>query len=269
MAGGRGGEPPRQRSMLRAVAVPAEHGGWGLTAEPVLLGLLVAPSVAGAALGLAAVMAFLARTPLRLLGVDLHRHRRLPRTQLAARVGAAEASVVAALIAGVAVLAGHAWWVPLLAAVPLVAVEAVYDVRSRSRRLVPELCGAVGIAAVAPAVARAGGASWTIAIGLWVVLAARSLASIPFARAQVERAKGRAIRRAGVDVAQALGTVAVVVGWAVGAVPLAGLIAVAFLAVGQAVWIRVRPPRIAVTGVVQLVAGLGVVVAAAAPTRFG
>ena len=42
------------RSPLRAVAVPSEHGGWGLTAEPVLLGLIVAPSAAGACLGAAA-----------------------------------------------------------------------------------------------------------------------------------------------------------------------------------------------------------------------
>ena len=35
-----------ERSMLRSVAVPTEHGGWGLTAEPVVLGLAVAPSAA-------------------------------------------------------------------------------------------------------------------------------------------------------------------------------------------------------------------------------
>ena len=31
----------KQRSPLRTVALPSEHGGWGLTLEPVLLGLLV------------------------------------------------------------------------------------------------------------------------------------------------------------------------------------------------------------------------------------
>lgn len=31
-----------ERSTLRAVAIPTEHGGWSLTLEPVLLGLLVA-----------------------------------------------------------------------------------------------------------------------------------------------------------------------------------------------------------------------------------
>ena len=58
---------------------------------------------------------------------------------------------------------------------------------SRSRRLVPEFCGAVGIAAVAASVALAGGANTRIAVGLWLVLAARSLASIPFVRVQIAR----------------------------------------------------------------------------------
>ena len=34
---------PTERSAWRAVAMPAEHGGWGLTLEPVLLGLLGRP----------------------------------------------------------------------------------------------------------------------------------------------------------------------------------------------------------------------------------
>jgi len=251
------------------VAVPVEHGGWALTAEPVVLGLLVAPSIAGGALGAAAVVAFLARTPLKVWAVDVRRRRRLPRTRLAARIAAGEVAGIVVLVVVTGLRAGHAWWAPLIAAVPLVAVEASFDVRSRSRRLIPELCGAAGVASVAAAVARAGGAGWAVSIGLWVVLGARSVASIPFARAQVERVKARSIHRARVDVAQACGTAIVVPGWVSGAVPGAAVIAVVVLAVGQAVWIRLRPPPVAVTGVVQLVAGLAIVVAAAAPTRFG
>ena len=81
--------PPR-RSQLRAVALPSEHGGWGLTLEPVLLGLIVAHSVAALALGLATVLAFLARTPLKLAAVDARRGRTLERTRLARRVAALE-----------------------------------------------------------------------------------------------------------------------------------------------------------------------------------
>ena len=41
------------RPTWRTVAVPSEHGGWGLTAEPVLLGLLLAFSWSGVAVGVA------------------------------------------------------------------------------------------------------------------------------------------------------------------------------------------------------------------------
>ena len=45
------------RAGWRGVAVPTEHGGWGFTLEPILLGLLVAHSataweISAAALGL-------------------------------------------------------------------------------------------------------------------------------------------------------------------------------------------------------------------------
>ncbi|MCZ7661545.1 MAG: YwiC-like family protein [Thermoleophilia bacterium] len=40
----------RERSRLRDVVVPTEHGGWGFTLEPMLLGLLVAPGWASSAL---------------------------------------------------------------------------------------------------------------------------------------------------------------------------------------------------------------------------
>jgi hypothetical protein len=52
------------RSPLRSIAVPTEHGGWGLTAEPVLLGLAVAatatavdPAVGAGAVSVAGVVA--------------------------------------------------------------------------------------------------------------------------------------------------------------------------------------------------------------------
>ena len=182
----------RTRNPIRAVAVPSEHGGWGLTIEPGLLGLLVAPSVAGACLAVAALLLFLLRTPLELALVDRRRHRRLPRTRLAERVAAAEATLLAVLVAVAAVTAhdGH-WWIPAVVAAPLVAVELAYDIRSRRRRLVPELTGAVAIAAVVAAVVVAGDGDPHLAAGLWLILAARVTTSIPHVRAQIDRLHSR------------------------------------------------------------------------------
>ncbi|NQY55210.1 MAG: hypothetical protein HRT86_01805 [Ilumatobacteraceae bacterium] len=91
----------------------------GLTIEPGLLGLLVAPTWAGACLALAAVLAFTVRTPIKLA---------------------------------------------LVPAMPLVAVELWNDVRSRSRRL---------------------------AAALWLILAARIVASVCHVRTQIAQLHGR------------------------------------------------------------------------------
>jgi len=263
------GGKAQQRSPLRAVAVPSEHGGWGLTAEAVLLGLLVAPSVAGGELGAAAVLAFLARTPLKVVLVDRWRNRRLRRTLLAERVAAAELVLLGGLVILAALRAGREWWAPFLVAAPLVGVELWFDMRSRSRRLLPELCGAVGIASAAAAMARAGGAGWSVSIGLWVVLSARSIGSIPFARAQVQRIKGHAVHRRGVDLAQGGALAAVLAGWAAGAVPVAAVAAIGVVAACQLWWVRVRPPAVAVLGAAQLVVGIAIVLVTASAIRFG
>ena len=80
VAGGAPGRRPRvapgaaaDTTRWQRVVLPAEHGGWGLTLEPVLLGLLAAWSVAGLCLGVAAMLAFLVRTPLKLAAVDVRR----------------------------------------------------------------------------------------------------------------------------------------------------------------------------------------------------
>jgi hypothetical protein len=179
----------KQRSPLRTVALPSEHGGWGLTLEPVLLGLLVAHSVSALCIGLAAVLAFLARTPLKLAVVDARRGRTLERTRMARKVAAAELAVLAVLVVIAFLTATPGFWWPIFGIAPLLLVELSYDIRSRSRRLIPELAGAVGIAGVAAMMALAGGLDTAVALGLWAVLAGRAIAAIPTIRSQVLAAR--------------------------------------------------------------------------------
>ena len=163
----------RSPCRARAVALPTEHGGWALTLEPVVLGLLVAPSGAGVALGLAALVAFVARTPTKIVLVDRWRRRHLARTRVATRVAAVELVVLTALLVVAWSTATAPFWVPLACAVPLVTLEVWFDMRSRSRRLVPELAGTIGIGSVAAAIVLAHGDSPSIAAAAWTVVAAR------------------------------------------------------------------------------------------------
>lgn len=251
---------PRDRSLLRTVALPSEHGGWSLTLEPVLLGLLVAWSWPGLAIGAAAFLAFLARTPLKLVLVDRWRHRWLPRTRVALRVAMVELTALAALLVAVALgSADDRWWIPLVAAIPLVSVELWFDMRSRGRRLVPELAGTVGIGSVAAAIALVDGRSMTLALGLWCVVAARAAAAIPYARTQVMRGHGKHPPLWHSDLAQAVAVVAVGVGTWLDAVPIAATIVVVAVAVFNVAAVRMQPRPAKVIGIQQMCFGLAVV----------
>lgn len=259
-APGPGARPKQPRSTWRAVALPSEYGGWGLTAEPVILGLLIEPSGAGVAIGLAAGLAFLARTPLKVVLVDHWRRRSLPRTRIAGRIAVAEVASIVGLLA-IGVTTGGPWsWVPLALAAPAVGIELWFDMRSRSRRLTPELAGTIGIGSVAAAIVLAGGGSAATAAGAWLLTAARAVASLPFVRYQLRKAKGQPHRRWAQDLAQLAALTIVVAASAFGLLPWAAAAAIGALAVVQLTLARIRPPKAVIVGVQQLFLGLAVMI---------
>ena len=248
-----------ERSSWRAVALPGEHGGWSLTAEPALLGLIVAFSRSGLALSAAAILAFVARTPLKLVLVDRWRHRWLARSRLALQIFTIEIAVLGVLAAFALATGEHRFWVPLAIAAPLVALELWYDMRSRSRRLIPEIAGTIGIGSIAAAVALTGGESNLISYGLWCVVAARSVAAITYVRCQILRSHSRPAPRWHSDLGQLAALVAAVGGWALEAVPLVAVVAIATLAAFNTVGLSRPPSRPVVIGLQQMVFGLAVV----------
>lgn len=254
---------PSRRSVWRSVVIPSEHGGWGLTLEPALLGLLVAPSLAGLAAAGAALLAFTARTPLKIVLVDRRRHRRLERTRAAALAAAAELIVCGVLVGGVAVVADARALVPVAVAAPLFAVELWFDARSRGRRLVPELCGAVGISGVVAVIVLLDGGSASLAAALWTLLSARAIASVTFARGQVLRLRSGASSTTASDVAQVLGLVIAIVAWLVDPEVAVGALCVVAVIGAQYAWSRGPARRAKVVGFWQLGFGLAIVVGTA------
>lgn len=258
----------RARSHLRSVAVPSEHGGWGLTIEPVVLGLLLRPSWAGLMIGVATVLAFLSRTPIKVVLVDLHRHRWLERSRVALSVSIGEVLAMVVLISLATLIAGWSWWIPVLVAAPMIVVELWYDARSRSRRLVPELFGAVGIAASVAAITVAGDADWALAAGAWTVLAARAIGSIPFVRAQIGFLRRGEPGTTTVVLAQsasvAIGVVAVLLDSRLAI----GLAAVVLLALFQLAAARRPPSSAKVLGLTQMALGFALVFATAIGVAF-
>lgn len=160
-------------------------------------------------------------------------------------------------------LAEPGFWLPGAIAVPFLAVEGWFDVHSRGRRLVPELAGAVGVCSVAAMVVLAAGQSGRLAAGVWLVLAARAVTSIPHVRAQIARLHHRASPARTTTlgdltaVALAVAAVGLDHSLAAGAAALLVVIALQRLAGTKLV------PRPVVLGLRQMAMGFGVVVVTA------
>lgn len=180
---------------LRSVALPVEHGGWGMVGEPLLLGLLVAPSWAGSGVALTAVAAFLARHPAKLVLADWSRRSAHRRTTVA--LGFALLYGLAAAI-GLAVAASGqpGWWMPLAAAAPFALAQLAYDARLQGRQLLPELLGAVALGSVVAAQLRAAGLPFGPSLAAWAVLAAKATGAILYVRARLRYDRGLAPNRA-------------------------------------------------------------------------
>lgn len=213
----------------KSVALPNEHGGWGMLGEPLLVGLVLAPSAAGACLMVASLAAFLARHPLRLALSDRRRGSRYPRTAAAERM----ATLYAAVALGAATLAlsagGSRPFLPLLAVAPLAAVQGVYDARLQGRRLAAELCGGVALAALAPAVLLAGGWDAAPSLAAGALVALKAVTSVLYVRTRLRLDRGQSPRLAPALTAHAAAVAAAAGFAAAGSAPWAGVCATSAL----------------------------------------
>jgi hypothetical protein len=262
--------PPAPSHGLRALALPVEHGGWGLLAEPLALGLLVAPCRAGVAIGIAVTGAFLWRHPARLAASDLRRGVRHARTRAALLI-AALYGAAALGGAGLALAWTEASLFGLIGVVaPLAAVYLAYDARLRSRALAAEVMGALALGASAAAVARGAGWPMAPALGLWLLIAGRSIPSVLDVRARLRRARGVATRSTPVLATAAGFAAATVAALRAGILPPAASVVTLLLLVRIALHQRpaAAPVRARDVGWGEVRAGIAAIVAWAVAYRL-
>ena len=186
---------PTPAVRVKQIALPTEHGGWGLLLEPMVAALAIAFSSSGAWIALMFAGAFLMRQPLKIYVLDRRGMRNDARAAVALRYLMIYAVVVAAGVAGTAVTCTLTPLLPLIAVLPLAALQIYYDIFRRSRNLVPELAGAVAISSSAAAIALAGGQAVSLSIGLWIVIVARIIPSILYVRERLLLEKGKPYSR--------------------------------------------------------------------------
>ena len=221
---------PNQRKVIRSVALPAEHGGWGFLIEPIVLGLLVAFSGAGLLLAISAFGVFLTHQPLKIAIKDRMKGNRPPRTILAERF-AVGYGAVALIPFGILLLfvVDKTFLLPLLMALPFALVQLWYDAKNQSRKLLPEVCGAIALGAIAPMIAILGGWAVTPALILWLFLMGRIIPSILYVRARLRLERGNPIQRESVWMVHGVAVI-MVIGFALSrTMPYLGVVAMLIL----------------------------------------
>lgn len=257
------------RVKIRSIALPTEHGGWGFTLEPILLGLLVAPSASAWEISAAALGIFLARRPVKILSTDLVRRRWLPRSTMALIFALIYGGIALAGAIGALVTAQGPFWIPVLVALPFALLALRADAHSKNRALVAELAGSVAMGATVTAIAIAGGWDLAPAFGLWLVLAARDIAAIALVRGQVRRLHGKPAAATRIYTVQAVAVGAVAVAAAWGIIPWFAVLAIGLVGLTALVSLNREPAPAEVIGWTQMGVGLMVVILTATGVRLG
>jgi hypothetical protein len=258
-------DAPGPFARWRELVWPREHGSWSLALEPLALGLLVAPSAAGACLALAVLAAFFARRPLRLaLGGARSDRRDEARRALAACVAAAAVFFLGALGLG-----GVAWLGFLLPVAAGGAIFLHFDLRNAGREEAAEVAGAAAFAFVPAAIATLAGWPAPAALALALVMCGRAVPTVMFVRASLRAAKTGVRRFASALVAAG---VALATGAALALAGLAPRMAAGLLAVlavrAVVVLLFLRPGlRARALGMMEAVLGAIFVLAAAVAWR--
>jgi hypothetical protein len=94
--------------------------------------------------------------------------------------------------AGSVIFVGWSSFVPLFLAAPLALIQIYFDSARQSRRLAPELAGAVAISSSAAVIALAAGWRAELAVSLWIIMICRSVPSIFYVRERLLLEKRKA-----------------------------------------------------------------------------
>ena len=167
---------------LRSI-LPAEHGAWFMLGFPLVLGLLLRPSLAGLCLGLAALSFFLGRPPLR----RVLQGQRDPAQRRALLLLSALAVAFGVLALA---LSDARFLIPLGCVAPLVFLALRADLARTARSLAVEMAAQGAFAGLAAAMLVAGGDSLSGALRAWWFVTLVGSANLAHVRRWLGQAHG-------------------------------------------------------------------------------
>lgn len=187
--------PAVPKIRFRQIALPTEHGGWGLLFESLIAGLAIAFSPAAPWIALMTVGAFLTRQPLRIFILDRIGMRVKGRSVAAIKFVSLFSAIFFAGAVGTLYTIHIPALTPFLLIVPFAAMQLYWDVNRKSRDLIAELSGAVSMSSSIAVIALAAGIFWPVAVALWILFVSRGIPSILYVRERLKLEKGKDFSR--------------------------------------------------------------------------
>jgi len=204
---------PASVAVNASVFLPKEHGSWSLAFEPLVLGLLVAPSSGGVALAGAMSAAFFARRPLKAAFGPTPGSpgggRAAVLLTACAVVGLGETMILGGLIA---------LW-PLLLTAACGGWFGYFDAQGDSRAAAAELAGSAAFAFLPAAFATLAGWPTPAALALVAISISRSVPTVLTVRTYLRLRKGKPATSLAPLLAASLGFIAIVLLAAVHQIP--------------------------------------------------
>ena len=175
------------RPAALSIFLPREHGSWSLALEPIVLGMIVAPTIGGGGLAVAALAAFFARRPLRLsIAPGTPGRRRSARAALGLLLMMAAAGLLEAWVLG-----GIERLWPLAMATVSGALFLYFDLCGGSRAYAAEVAGAATYSFLPAAFASLAGWPVSAALALTALMQARSVPTVMTVRSYLRTVKGQ------------------------------------------------------------------------------
>ena len=182
---------PRPAFRVRAIALPNEHGSWGMLFEPLIAGLAVAWSTAAPFVAVVFIGAFLTRQPLKVYLADRVARRMRAHTAPALKLAIAYSAITLIGVAGLLLTADRSSLWLLLTIAPVAVVPIIYDVAGKSRRVLPEIAGATVLSSSAAVCILAAGRPLASAAAVSLAFVCRMVPSLVYVRERLHLEKGK------------------------------------------------------------------------------
>lgn len=178
------------KTNIKSIVVPAEHGASVMLAESVLAGLWIGASSKGWLPAAGWVLVFLSSQPLKIFVKDYSRGIFTARTRAALWCFLFIGALAAGAMVRTCAAGGRSFWAVMAGTAVLGSIHFWAVIRGNKKELISELFGALTLGAGATLILIACGHSLESALLVWGILAVRGATSVVYVRHRLRELRG-------------------------------------------------------------------------------